>query len=85
MIAHPTIVLNDAVQAARPDLMRAGTAMADALVEQLTSEPYYAQFEFVVTGRIIDPATGTEIGLIEHKLPYAIFEDRNPDARDRTE
>ena len=85
MDAHPTIVLNDALGAAKDDLTRAADAMSAVLIEQLGKEPHFAQFTISVSGNITNPVTGEEVARIEHKLPYTIYWDRDPSMSDGTE
>lgn len=85
MIAHPTIMLNDALVAAKPHLTKAGETLASALVEQLANGSHYAQFEISVTAKIINPETGQAVGLVELREPYEVYSDRNPDRPDGTE
>jgi hypothetical protein len=85
MDAHPTVVLNDALGAAKPALSRAADAMAAQLVEQLSDTPYFAEFSISVTGSITNPQTGEVVATVRHRLPYQIFWDRDPNKPDGTE
>lgn len=85
MDAHPTIVLNDALAASKGHLESAGSTMASVLVEQLAEDRHFAEFEITVRGRIVDPHTGVDVGIVEHRMPYNVYWDRDPVKRDQSE
>lgn len=75
MDAKPNVVLNDALEAGKQDILNAGARISTMLAEQLADDPHYAVIEITFKARITHPETGVVVEG-ERKENYYVHGDR---------